>query len=470
MKRRLFLQGAGALAFVPTAAAAAPAVDPAVTGRLASRLKGRLVLPGEAAYDRLRRLQSAKYDRRPAMILRCADEEDVRRGVEFAARQGLPLGVKSGGHGLAGRAMAEGGLVLDMGDLNAVGVDAARRTARVGGGVLAGAIDRASAPHGLATVLGECPTVGYGGFALGGGEGFLMGRFGVGCDNVRAVRLVLADGRPVTASARSHPDLFWAVRGGGGAFGVVTGFELDLHPVTEVLAGRLRFKGERLADALAAWRDFCAQAPDELTGIFHIYPDADGRASCSVRLLWSGEIAAGERALQPLRRHPAVVADNLRPMAYAAFQAQGPADPEPSFDLTRSGFLPAMDAAAIDALAAAAQAQGVDYSVSLAHLHGAVCREGEAAGAYPLRTPGFDCWLTAAWSARSGREAAEAWVTAAWARIGPLTRGAYVNGLDDEGPERVRAAYGDRYGRLQRIKRAYDSDGLFRPDQPITAI
>lgn len=472
MKRREFILGSSGMALASFGAAsgavasvqerAAVDVDP-----LAAHLRGRMVLPGDPAFDRLRRVMSAKVDRRPAAIVRCAAADDVRHSVEFARRQKLSLAVRGGGHSLPGHSTCDGGLVLDLSGLKGISVDPQERVARVGGGVVAGELDRATAPHGLATVLGECPSVGIGGFALAGGEGHLMGRFGLGCDNVLAAEVALADGRLVRASQNEHPDLYWALRGGGGNFGVVTAFELRLHPVSQVLAGRLRYRADRPAAFLRFWRDYAATAPDELTMTLRFVPGPDGRPVIVIRATWSGDPGAGRKALEPLRSHGELVSDTTKTTAYLMVQSEAPSDPIPVYDETRSGFIPQLSDAAIEVLAERAARPPASFMVGLAHLHGAVSRVAEDATAYPLREPGFDCWITAEWESPSGRDEAVHWVESSWTALRPHTRGAYVNGLEDEGEERVRSAYGRNYARLAEIKKRYDPDNAFRINQNI---
>jgi FAD/FMN-containing dehydrogenase len=479
MRRREFLlRAAGAAAFVASRGLDAPArAAPPAAARnddldvelaiLGKRLRGRVVLPGEPDYERLRRVVDARKDLRPRAIVRCRSADDVRRAVELARERDLVLAVRSGGHSVAGHSVCEGGLVLDLSGLDEVVVDAGRRVARVSGGALSGAVEAAAAPLGLAPVLGECPSVGVGGFALGGGESPLMGLFGLGCDNVHRAQVVLADSRILTVSADERADLYWALRGGGGNFGVVTSFELALHALPKVLGGTLVFSAGRPAELLASYRDFCRSAPDELTLIGRFLPGRGGAPSFVVRACWCGDPERGAKALSPLRTHRDLVSDGLRAGSFASFQSEISPDATPISGAVRSGFLPELDDEAIAVLVAALARHPASYWVVLAHLHGAVSRLPAGANAWPFRSDGFDCWITADWETPEERGNAEAWVLATWRRLAPKTRGAYVNGLDDEGAARVVEAYGGSYRLLAQVKRRYDPQNFFRMNQNV---
>ena len=478
MKRREFVFGAASLGagvalsgFAEqlgkvTGSGTLPEVD---VRRLSERVKGNVVLPGNAGYEQLRRVLSLKVDRHPALIVHCATADDVRRAVDFARSRGLPIAVRCGGHSIPGHSTCDGGLLIDLSGLKGITVDPVKRVARVQGGVLAGELDHATAAHDLATVLGECPSVGLGGFTLGGGEGPLMGAFGIGADNLRSAEVVLADSRMVTANAgNDHADLFWAVRGGGGNFGIATAFEFNLHPVSQVFAGSMRYKAESPKEFLQFWRDFAAAAPDELTMILHVGPSPGGDSpTILLRCCWCGDLEKGEKALAPLRAHGYLVSDSLKRMPYLAFQSQGPSEPTPVLDETRSGFIPQLNDAVIGLLADGMHDAPPSYDIILSHLHGAISRVKMDATAFPLREPGFDCWITAEWNSDSTREKSVQWVRRVWSGVQPHTRGAYVNGLEDEGETRVRSAYGENYTRLAKIKKRYDPNNTYRFNQNV---
>jgi len=471
MKRRDFLKTGGAAGLGLAAwglfskdIAAAPAADAV---KLARRISGRVLLPGDDAYEQRRRVATAWADRRPALIVQCVSARDVQHSIAFARERGLAVAVRCGGHSIPGHGTCDGGLVGDLSTLKGADVDPSRKIVRVAGGSLAGEIDRATASFGLATVMGECPTVGVSGFVLGGGEGHLMSKFGVGSDNIAAVEMVLADGRLVKARASENSDLYWAARGGGGNFGVVTAIECALHEVGNVVAGNIAFEATDVAAFLRFARDYGAAAPDELTMIPRIVPGPGGKKIVAVRATYCGDPASAEAVFKPLRQFAKPLKDSIKLRPYLAFQSEGPAEATPVFDHIRSGFLPQMSDAVIAIVARHIERAPESFTLSLPHLHGAVSRIAPDATAYPLRTPGFDCWIEAEWETPAARERAVTWVDAFWAEIAPHTKLAYVNGLSEEGNARVRSAYGANYDRLARIKRQFDPDNIFRFNQNI---
>src|SRR5215468_11120584 len=270
--------------------------DGAVLRRFASSLRGSVVLPDDAGYDDARAVWNASIDRRPAAVARCADVSDVQRSVDFARTHDLRIAVRGGGHGFSGHATCDGGLVIDCSPMREVVVDPERRLVRVAAGCTLADLDQATQAHGLATPMGTAPPTGVAGLTLGGGLGWLMGKYGLACDNLVAAEVITADGRRLRASAEEHPDLLWGLRGGGGNFGVVTGFELRLHPLTTVYGGFVSYPFAEAAQVLRAYREFTAAAPDELTAFVGVLPLAAGPAF-AVASCWSGDPARGEAAL-----------------------------------------------------------------------------------------------------------------------------------------------------------------------------
>lgn len=466
--RRAMLRwsGGGAAALISPALARTPrGLDPQSLASLAARLRGRLIRPGEPGYDAARRVLAAKVDPRPAAIVRVANVDDVRRVVEHAARAGLPLAIKGGGHSNAGFGVADGNLTLDMSGLDAVRLLPSRDQAYVGGGARVGQVDRATTPLGLAAPMGECPTVGVPGYALGGGVGMLTGPLGLGCDSIEAADIVLPDGRLLRADSKSAPDLLWALKGGGGNFGVVTGLRLRLRDVGPVRAGQIVFEGD-LRDALLAFRDFVASAPPSTSSIGRIRRSRSGRPILAVRLCDIAP-AASNPALEALRHAPGVARDGIGSTSYAALQAQAPEEYDPVLDETRSGFLPHLDEGLIERFVHLSLAAPGEFEVRLSHLHGRAVAAPLGSRAFPIRRPGLDCWITSEWINEADRPKALAWLERSWAAIAPSTHGAYVNGLDGDGPERLRGAYLESYGRLARLKRLYDPANMFRFNQNI---
>jgi FAD/FMN-containing dehydrogenase len=297
---------------------------------LRDTLAGELILPGDRTYDEARSVFNGMVDKRPAVVARCATTEDVVASVEFARAHGLVVAVRGGGHSVAGLSVCDGGIVIDLAGLKAIDVDPAARTVRAGGGALWGEFDAATQQHGLHTPGGRVTTTGVGGFTTGGGYGWTSSKHGLACDNLRSARVVLADGRVVTASEDENSDLFWGIRGGGGNFGVVTEFEFRLHPLGPiVLAGLALWPLERAAEVFAGWRDYADAAPDEVSTAIVIITappedfvpdDLKGKPAVGMAFLYVGDPEEGTRAAAPLRALSPVV-DLIQPMPYTAFQA-----------------------------------------------------------------------------------------------------------------------------------------------------
>jgi FAD/FMN-containing dehydrogenase len=442
---------------------------------------GDLVLPGDPGYDHAREVFNAMIDRRPALIARCATSADVAAAVGFGRAIGLEIAVRGGGHSVAGLGVCDGGIVIDLRGLRRIDVDPAARTVRAGGGVLWGELDAATQAHGLHTPGGRVTTTGIGGFTTGGGYGWTSCRHGLACDNLVSAEVVLADGSVVTASADENPDLFWAIRGGGGNFGVVTEFELRLHELGPiVLAGLAMWPLERAAEVMRAWRDWADAGPDELATACVVLTappeefvpdDLKGRLVLGVAAMYVGEPRDGGPVIQPLRDlGPAV--DIIQPMPYTAFQAAlDPLAPPGMRSYWRGEYLPALSDEAIDAFLA----HGPDLVAEAGPLTQAVIfRIGQAVAAVPDDATAFShrdarylfhpisVWGDAAGDARliaSNRAFAEA--------MRPFgDGGAYLNFTPE--PDRVRAGYGDgKYRRLATLKAAYDPANVFRGNQNI---
>lgn len=473
MRRRSFLEfGAASLATsllpIGAARAVAAAHGDTAAARLRKEIRGDVFAPDAADYERLRRGFAADVDLHPLLVARPASAADVARIIRFARDERLPLAVRCGGHSYAGYNSCDGGIVIDMSGLGALAMSEDRRTMRVGGGALSGHVEQESAKAGRATALGQCPGVGVGGYLLGGGVGPLMSRHGLGCDNVTAVEIVLADGRIVTASEREHPDLFWAIRGGGGNFGVVTAFTVKLHEVTSVLGGYLTFRSPNPADLLGILRDLAASAPDSRTLIATLAPERGKGFALSVQVCDAGDIAAGERRLAPFRKSSLLASDTVVVQPYLALEQQVPFDIPPMYRENRGGFFPELNDAVIAALSkAVATAPDADGDVALLHLHGAVTAVAQDATAFPLRTSGFAHNVAARWSPKTGRERAAAWVRETARSLAPFGAGAYVNVMGREDAAAVRAAYDVNYPRLAAAKATYDPGNLFSINQNI---
>jgi FAD/FMN-containing dehydrogenase len=442
---------------------------------LAASLSGRVLTAADDDYDTARRIWNGTIDRRPALIARCLDEADVRAALRFAGDHRMLVSVRAGGHHIAGNAVAEGGLMIDLSGMRAVSVDAGKRTATVAGGALLGDFDRAAQAHGLATPLGINSTTGVAGLTLGGGFGWLTRRYGMTIDNLLAATVVTPDGEIRVASATSEPDLFWALRGGGGNFGVVTSFDFRLHPVgPTVYAGLVFYPFAQARQVLRAWRDFAVQAPDDLSvwAVLRKAPPlpflpatVHGTDVVIFAAAYAGDVAAGERAAAPLLAFGDVLANALMPMPYAGFQ--GAFDPL----LTAGGrnywksnnFRTLTDAALEVAIESAAGLPGPECEIFLAQLGGAMARVDAAATAYAGRDAHFVMNVHGRWSDPRDDGRVRTWARQVFARMAAhATAGGYVNFLTEDEAERVMASYGPNYPRLQRAKRRYDPQNRLR--------
>ena len=428
---------------------------------LASTLDGNVVLPDDAAYDEARQVWNRAIDRRPVAIVGCTSVDDVRRGLEFAEAHRLEIAVRSGGHSQAGHGVADDALVLDLRGLNRVAVDTSSLRARVEGGAIVSELMTALGAYGLVTPTGGCPDVGLGGLTLGGGENLLMARYGAVCDNVLATEVVLADGRLVAANAREHADLFWAIRGGGGNFGIVTSFEYRLVRLDSVLSGLLYFPVGRTAEVIRVYRDLMVEAPDELQTAGGLMGTPHGPA-LMVSFCYCGVLAQGERIADRWRKRLRPTKDTVQAGAYTAEFSMGDG---PSAG--GGAFLPELSDAVIDVLASSYSNAPPDASAVWNDFHGAVTRVPIEATAFSLRRRGFDLFISAPWQDAEGQRRALAWVRGLQDSLRPHAGGVYVNNLEDEGEARVREAYGPNYARLSRVKAQYDPRNVFHVNQNI---
>ena len=436
--------------------------------RLRSELHGTLVLPEDGEYESARAVWNAAIDRRPAAVARCADAVDVIRAIHFAREHRLAVAVRGGGHSFAGKATCDGGLVIDCSPMKRMDVDPVRRVARAGAGCTLGDFDPATQAVGLATTMGTVAPTGIAGLTLGGGLGWLMGRFGLACDNLIGADVVTADGRVVRASATENPDLLWGLRGGGGNFGVVTSFEYSLHPMTTIYGGAVTYPPAQARDVFRLYRDLTRDAPDELTAYVGVQPLATGPAF-SIVACWSGDVASGERALAPIRSIGTPVADTLRAMPYLEMQALFAVPPVRVGSYARSSFLRELDDATIDALVARTIAPAPPSLYFLEHLHGRASTIGAEEAAFGHRGPGYSFAAVALWFEPGEAAAATAWIRDFFGEMTPfLASGVYTNYLaSDEGDARVRAAYGPSWDRLVALKRKFDPGNFFRLNQNV---
>ncbi len=445
-------------------------LDAIEVAALRAQLRGEALVAGAPAYEAARRLVNARFDRRPAVIVRPSDAHDVARAVVFAREHGLEIAVRSGGHSVPGHSAVEGGMLIDISAMKRIAVDQSARVARVQPGVTNGELVLALEAYGLATTTGTCASVGMGGSTLGGGIGWLMGRFGATVDNVLAFEVVTADGAVVTASADEHPDLFWALRGGGGNFGVVTAIEYRLHPLGTVLGGMLLFHLAAAPLALRMYRELTTGAPDKLVAHAVLATVPEFGPAMIVQAVYSGEdLGAGERLLAPMRAFGPPAADLIAPRSYGeAYMMLTPPLPPGAAWFDTAYTLERPSDAALDELASIALDRPTPLTQIVIHqFHGAAARVAPDATALALRKEHYAVANIGMWMGGGG-EAETTWAWHASARMAPYaSRGVYVNFLGDEGEQAVRDSYQANYARLAAIKAAYDPDNIFRRNQNI---
>lgn len=449
-------------------------IDKAAIRKFASNVRGQVVAPGDPGYESACRDLIGNMPDKPGLIVRSGGSDDTVAVVNFARDQELPLAIISGGHGLR---LARGGVLIDLSGMKRIEVDIPQRVAKVQAGVKLGEFDKATCAHGLAAVLGECPSVGISGFALGGGLGRLMGQFGSLCDNLLSAEIITADGRLVRTSATENPDLFWAIRGGSGNFGVVNSFCFRLHPVGSVLAGTLRYPIAKAPAILRLFREYMSAAPDSLDALIEIgssvlqyAPDAQ-EPTVVINVCCGGDLHRAEETLRPLRKFGPPIADSIRPMPYVEAQALGGnlsgvlryATSKYSGHF-KTGFVRQLSDAAIEAVVAHCEKPPSSaWSVAFDHyLHGKICRIPTEAMAFSLRQPGYSFRLTSFQEADQP-DRANAWVNTLREALKPFSGGRiYLNYITDEGREGVRAAFATNYARLANLKKRYDPTNFFR--------
>jgi FAD/FMN-containing dehydrogenase len=445
------------------------------TSELQAALRGRVITPDDAAYDRARTVFYGGDDRRPAAVVRPADAAEVATVVRFAREHGLELAVRSGGHSVARHSVTEGGLVLDLGAMKALDVDPQRRTAWAQTGLTAGEYTTAAGAYGLATGFGDTGSVGIGGITLGGGIGYLVRKYGLTIDDLLAAEVVTADGHLLHVDDQSHPELFWALRGGGGNFGVATRFRYRLHPVSTVVGGMLLLPAT--PDTIASFVAEAEAAPEALSTIANVMPapplpfvpaEHHGRLVIMAILVHAGEVEAGQRAMAPFRALAEPVADLVRPMPYPEIYPPEEEEFHPTA-ASRTMLVDAVDRDATEAIVEHLEASTAPMRVAqLRVLGGAMARVPAEATAFAHRASRFMVNLAAIYGRPEEAEVHEAWVTDFAAVLRDGAARAYVNFLGDEGRARVREAYpGSTWARLAAVKARYDPTNLFHLNQNI---
>jgi hypothetical protein len=481
MKRREFCKttlGAGLLAAQPLLFLRASQADTGLTavtldGRqteleraaireLDEALRGRLLLSGDPQYDTARRIWNGMHDKRPALIARCADNDDIRHAVTFARERNLLVAVRGGGHSWPGKSVCEGGLMIDLAGMNTVQVDVEGQIARTGGGALLHHLDSAALQHGLVTTAGVVSHTGVGGFTLGGGFGRLNRKYGLAIDNLRAARIVTADGEVRTVSAEQEPDLFWAIRGGGGNFGVVSEFEFRLHPFErKVFSGSIIWPIEQAREVLDFYGDWYLGLSDELYAGPTMATMPDGTGFILMEVLYAGDPAAGERQLAPLRRIGKPLEDGVRVQDYTVMQTQEDAAFHHGIrSYAKSGMVREITPGLIDAMIGAF-VRDPRLALFTHTAGGAVGRVGELDTAFPHRNAETMLIVAASWEDPAEDRGAIALARDWFGQLAPFTGGFYDN-IEVEGDEDAAGNYGPAYARLTKIKGRYDPGNLFR--------
>jgi FAD/FMN-containing dehydrogenase len=445
----------------------ATALDDAYAGDLFESITGTVLRRHDPGYEEARAVHNGMIDRKPALIVRCLTTDDVVAALAFARRAQAEVSIRGGGHNVAGRAVTDGGLMIDLAEMKGIAVEPQARTATAGGGVTWGELNGATGEHGLAVTGGVISTTGIAGLTLGGGLGWLMSKYGLAADNLIGAELVTAAGDVLRVDAESHPDLFWALRGGGGNFGVVTSLTYRLHPVSTIVGGLIAHPIEAAPGMLRFYRDAVADASDDLTvfaGLVHA-PDGSGAQLAAMLVFHTGEPDEAERDIALFEAWGSPAAVQVGPMPYPVMNTILDAGyPKGALNYWRSSFTRGLPDELIDvAVKRFAAVPSPMSAILLERFHGAVTRVDETATAVPHRAEGWNLLIPSVWTAHADSEHNIAWTRETFAALQPhLGRGRWLNYLgDDEADEAVRAAYGPNLERLREVKRRYDPDNIF---------
>lgn len=431
---------------------------------------GEVFEPADVGYKEARQIWNASINKHPKLIARCSGVSDVIAGVTFGRANNLLTAIRGGGHNVGGRALCDDGLVIDLSRMKSVFVDATTRKVRIQGGATLGDIDRETHVFGLAVPCGIVPKTGIGGLTLGGGVGWLIRKYGMSIDNLLSAQIVTADGKVLTASASENEDLFWALRGGGGNFGVVTSFEFQAHPVTTVLGGLLLYPRAVAVDVIRHFRDFMASAPDELTTYAALLHGPDGSPLVGIIPCYCGNIGDGERVLQPLRKFGSPVLDGIQAMPLPAMQSLlGPSFPDGNHNYWKSTLQQELPDAAISAIVEHAnQLQSPLSIVAIEYYGGAAGRVSNEATAFPHRHLPWDILFIAQWTDPALTNAHRDWARSGEEILRPFSQNAHLlSALDVEADDVIKTAFGPNLARLAGIKKTYDPTNFFRVNHNI---
>jgi FAD/FMN-containing dehydrogenase len=435
----------------------------------AEQFKGEIILPTDRRYSHARRVWNHAINQYPQLIARCINPEDVIRAIQFAGDNQLLVAVRAGGHSFAGHGVCDGGIVIDLSPMTQVTIDPMSKLVRIAPGVLGQQLDHVAQAFKLAVPLGSCPSTGVVGYALGGGAGSLTPKFGYACDHIAECQLIMANGRQVTARPDEHEDLFWAMRGAGANFGVVTSLQLRLDPIEQVLSGHLKYPIRQAAKILTFIKDYVSGIPDDLFLLMAVLPHP-GERMLNVSVVWPGDPRRGERVLAPLRKFLRPFEDTIELRAYLDEQREGSDNPGEGDYSTcrRAGHLENLRAESIDVIVEHATNAPTEASgITMIYWHGPWCSKPRD-DAFGFRRIGYHYWVHSYWQHPKKRVPAQRWINDFFSALAPYSSGAvYVNDLQNEGEERICAAYGDKYERLRMIKRKYDPTNFFRVNQNI---
>jgi FAD/FMN-containing dehydrogenase len=442
-------------------------LDDALVRDFAGQVSGTVLVPGDAGYDEARAVHNGLIDRRPAVIVRCKRTEDVVAALALARRTGLEVSVRGGGHNVAGRAVTDGGVMIDLAEMKAISVDPEARTATAQGGVVWAELNDAAAEHGLAVTGGAISTTGIAGYTLGGGLGWLMAKHGLAADNLLAVELVTAAGDVLHVDASSHPDLHWALRGGGGNFGVATAFTYRMHPLTTIVGGLVVHPVDAGAEMFRFYRDAIAGASDDLS-VFAVLahaPDGSGTKIAAMAVFHTGDEAEAERELEPFTTWGSPLVVEVGPMPYPVMNTLLDAGyPAGACNYWLSSFTRGLPDQLIDtAVERFATVPSPMTAILFEHFHGAVTRIAVGDAAVPHRDEGWNLLLPSVWLDPADTEANVSWTKETFAALQPhFGAGRWLNYLgDDQGDDAIRNAYGPNYDRLVEVKRRYDPENVF---------
>jgi FAD/FMN-containing dehydrogenase len=443
-----------------------------VVGALRGQFSGTVLVPADPGYDEARAIHNGMIDKRPAVIARCINTVDIADAVRFARAEGFEISVRGGGHNVAGKAVTEGGVMIDLSQMRGAYVDPQTKRARVQGGATWNDYNRATHQHGLASTGGVISTTGVAGLTLGGGVGWLMGQYGMAIDNLTSVELVSADGDVLHVSDETEPDLFWGLRGAGSNFGIASSFEFMTHPLDMILGGIVAYPISEALAVLAAYQEITADPPDELVsflGLVHA-PDGSGHQIVATPVCYTGDFAMGESLVAPVRSVGTPAVDLIGPMPYPVINTLlDGAFPKGARNYWKSAFFKELTSEVIEVLVDSfRRVPSPMTGMVIEHFHGAVTRIDPTATAFPHREPGFNLVITGEWLDPAEDEANIAWVRNTFELIQPYTADAvYVNYLDADETDRVGTAYGPNWERLVALKRRWDPDNAFRLNQNI---